>query len=73
LGFEQDVAGLAVGCAELKEVVDEVELDLETAPARVHERRREPTGRDVERDVPPVVDQRRRRQSDLADDLEPLS
>ena len=52
-------------------VVDEVELDRRT-PAAVRDRRGgQPSRRDVERYLPPVVHQRRVRQTDLADDLGP--
>ena len=62
---------LAVGGAQGQDVVDEVELDLQAALAGVHQRRRQSAGRDVEGDLPPVIDRRFEGESHLADDLGP--
>ena len=62
----------AVGSVDDQLVRHEVEIDLEAGGVgRPHERRRQPACRHVERHVPPVVQQRRVRESDLADDLRP--
>src|SRR5262245_40968566 len=52
-------------------MVGEIELDLEAGAARVHERCREAARRNVEGDLPPVVDHRFEREADLSDDLGP--
>ncbi len=52
-------------------VVDEVERDLERPRAMAYWRGRKPARRHIERDVPPVVHQRRGGQPDFADDLSP--
>ena len=52
-------------------MVDEIEVDLEAARAVRHRRGREPARGHIERHLPPVIDQRRLRQADLADHLRP--
>jgi hypothetical protein len=50
-------------------VIEEVQGDLEGGVALMQPSGREPTNVDVERDVPPVVARRRRREADLPEDL----
>ncbi len=53
-------------------VVDKIVVDLEAAPALMGDRRgRQPAARHVERNLPPMVHQRRLAEPDLADDLGP--
>ena len=69
---ERDVVRAAVADAEPQHVRAEVELEVERAAVLArHARGRQPARGDVERDVPPVIDERRQRQADLAGDLRP--
>ena len=71
-GLERDRAPFPVCCRDVEAVVQEVEVDLEAAPALVGDRRcRQPGGAHIKRHVPPVVDDRRVGHADLADDLRP--
>ena len=64
--FDSPSAGVDV---EL--VIDEVELDFESAGAVRDGRSGEPARGHIQRDIPPVIDQGRERHADLADDLSP--
>src|SRR5579859_2018985 len=52
-------------------MVDEVEVDLEHPLAEGYGRRRQAARSDGERDVPPLVEERRELEFDLTDDLRP--
>src|SRR5450756_1529696 len=52
-------------------MIDEVEVDLEAAHAVWNGRRRQPARGDIERDMPGMIEPRRAREPDLADDLGP--
>ena len=69
--LEDDMAAGAIGGSQLEHVVEEIELNLETSPAGVHERGGEAAGGHVHRHVPPLIDHRRECHADLADDLGP--
>ena len=71
LGFERDPTGAAVTGSDVQPVLDEVELEVEDARFVWDRGRGQTTRTDVEGDLPPVVDHRRVRESDLADDLGP--
>ena len=71
LGFERDPTGAAVTGSDVQPVLDEVELDVEDTRSVRHRGRGQTSRADVEGDLPPVVDHRRVRESDLADDLGP--
>jgi hypothetical protein len=60
---------LAIARLNEQPMLDEVELDLEAAFAVWNRRSRQPARGDVERDVPRMIEPRRARQPDLADDL----
>ena len=55
----------------MQPVLDEVELDVEDARFVWNRGCGQTSGTDVEGDLPPVVDHRRVRESNLADDLGP--
>lgn len=59
----------AVAGRDAERVIDEIEVDLERAVAVGDRRGRQPARRDVERDVPGVIEPGRLRQPDLAGDL----
>ena len=68
--FERQRAARAGDRGDVEAVIEEVEIDLERRARAVwHQRRRQPTRRDVQRGVPPVIDQRFVGESHLADDL----
>jgi hypothetical protein len=71
LGLQRDLAVLAALDRDPELMGAEVEFDLEHAVAGGHRRRRQSTRRHVQRDLPPVVDHRRLREANLADDLRP--
>ena len=68
---EHDLAGMVVARLHPKEVIDEIEIDLEGAVAGGHRRGRQAASGHVERHVPGVVEPGLARQADLADDLGP--
>ena len=57
--------------ADDQAMVDEVEVDLAAGRAGVDRRSAEPARSDVERHLPAVIEPRRQREPDLADDLRP--
>src|SRR5579875_1790274 len=70
--LEPQTRPFAAAAGDAQRMVDEVEVDLKkTVDSVRHRRRREPARRHVERDVPPVVDQRFLLEADLSDDLRP--
>src|SRR6185437_12004663 len=71
LRFQRQPPLLAAAGAGDETMVDEVEVDLEDLAADRDRRGAEPARRDVERDLPAMVDPRRQLQPDLADDLRP--
>ncbi len=62
---------VAAAGPDVQLVFAEVELDVERTPVVRDQRGGQAACGDVERDLPPVVDHRRHRQSDLAHDLSP--
>ena len=70
-GRERDRRGLGIRRANHKLVIDEVEFHFEMAVAIRHHRRIEPARTEIERHVPPMVDQRRQFEADLSHDLRP--
>jgi hypothetical protein len=66
-----DALGRAVAGLDQQPVIDEIEDDFERARAIGDGRRGEPARREVERDVPPMIDQRCQCHPHLADDLGP--
>ena len=71
LGLEHNLPQLAACRADMKHVVDEIELHLQTLVACVHKRGREAPPRNVQRHLPPVVEHRLEGKPHLADDLRP--
>ena len=70
-GTQRETFGRPVIGRNRQAVTDEIEIDLE-GPSAVGDRRGgQPAARHIERDLPPVIDQRRLRQPDLADHLGP--
>ena len=65
-GFDRTSTGL-----DLQPMVDEIEIDLKTARAVRDQRGGQASAGHVQRNVPPMVDRRRVREPDLADDLRP--
>src|SRR5436309_5654469 len=61
----------AVRGLDAQQMVDKIEIDLKDARSTGHRGRGQPTGRDVERGVPPMVGLRRQRKPDFTDDLGP--
>ena len=61
--------GVAVGDSEA--MLHEVEVDLKRSVAVRDRRGRQAARRDVQRHLPPVIQRRREREADLADDLGP--
>jgi hypothetical protein len=61
----------AVRRVEAQDVLGEVELDLHSLAAGVHERRGESSDGHVERNLPPVVDHRLQGEAELAHHLGP--
>ena len=70
-GSERDRRGLGIRRTNLQLVIDEVEFHFEMAVAIRHHRRIEPARTEIERHVPPMVDQRRQFEADLSHDLRP--
>jgi hypothetical protein len=68
-GDEGNAVAPAVARLDAELMVDEIEIDLEIPRAMRHRRGRQPPRGHIERHLPPMVDQRRVRQTDLADDL----
>jgi hypothetical protein len=72
MGLELHVMLLAEGGSHGEAVAEQVQVDGEASTrTRRHERGGEPTSREVQRRVPPVVEQGCARDADLADDLQP--
>ncbi len=61
----------AVAAFDGQFVIDKVELDLEDAILVVHGRSGQAARRNIKRDIPPMIDERRCCHSDLPDDLRP--
>ena len=74
-GRDRNAAGqrerlrVAVSASDDERVVEEVDRELESRALVVEPPRRQPADVDVERDVPPVITRRRRREPHLAKDL----
>jgi hypothetical protein len=51
--------------------IDEIKIDGDMTRAVWHRRRRKPAAREIKRDLPPMVLERRKREPDLAHDLRP--
>jgi hypothetical protein len=67
--LEREALLAAVGRADPQRVPDHVEVDLERRAGAAHPSRGQAAHVDVQRDVPPVVARRGRRQAHFADDL----
>src|SRR5262245_2125748 len=70
-GPQGPVLGRTVAGLDAQLMVDEVEEDLEGADTMRNRRGRETARSDVERDVPPMIDERSEKEAHLADDLRP--
>src|SRR5215471_550312 len=65
-GFIQPIAR-----CDRQSMFDEIEFDLEPAAAIGNQGRRQSPVRDIERNLPPMIDVRRTGETDLANDLRP--
>ena len=69
--LQRQFAPVAAAGAQFELVRDEVEIDLERLAAERDRRGAEPARGDVQRHLPAVVEPRRQREADLADNLRP--
>jgi hypothetical protein len=70
-GLEREVGARAVARPDHQAMVDEIEIDGKMSRPVRHGRRRKPAAGEIERDLPPMVLERREREPDLAHDLRP--
>src|SRR5260221_869737 len=69
--LQSEAGGPAVAADDDETMVDEIEIDLEIPRAVWHRRGGEAARGDIERHLPPMIDQRCLRQADLPDHLRP--
>jgi len=61
----------AVAAGDLQLVIEEIEKDFEVSIGQWHGAGRQAAGCDIERHVPPVINERRKGKANFADDLRP--
>src|SRR6185312_16251287 len=66
-----NLADISVAHAQPNDVLDEIELDLQTPAVTGHRRSRQPPSRHVKGDMPRMIEPWRQREPDLADNLRP--